>query len=256
MPTADQEMRDKVALVTGGNSGIGRAAVLAFAKKGASVVFAARRAKEAEETLALAHALGTEVRFIRADVTVSSQVENLFRETLKNFGRLDYAFNNAGTENGIGPLWKLTEKDWDECMSVNLKGAWLCLKHEVEAMLKTGGGAIVNNASISGVCGISGGTIYGASKSGIIGMTKAAAIEYAKTGIRVNAIAPGAVDTPMAERLFGSREAVERFAAQAHPMGRLIQPEEVAETVIWLCSDQASSITGQILPIDGGYTAQ
>lgn len=249
-------MKEKVALVTGGTSGIGRSTVLAFAREGAHVVFVGRREAEGEETLELLKQNGGSGLFVKCDLTEKGKVEDLIQKTLKAYGRLDYAFNNAGTEEGIGALWRLREEDWDRSVAINLKAVWLSMKYEIATLLKLGGGVIVNNASISGLVGVSGGTIYSACKFGVIGMTKAAAIEYAKSGIRVNAVAPGAVDTEMMSRLYKDRETLEQFISATHPLGRMAQPGEVAEAVLWLCSERASFITGQVLPVDGGYTAQ
>lgn len=249
-------MNKKVALVTGGTSGIGRSAVLAFIREGARVVFAGRRKKEGEKTLSLLKRKRGSGLFVQCDLTKAGEIEGLIQKTLKAYGRLDYAFNNAGTEEGIGALWKLSEEDWDRSAAINLKAVWLSMKYEIPAILESGGGAIVNNASISGLVGVAGGTIYSACKFGVIGMTKAAAIEYAKAGVRVNAVAPGAVDTEMMKRLYKSKDALENFVTATHPLGRLAQPEEVAEAVIWLCSKGASSVTGHVLAVDGGYTAQ
>lgn len=249
-------MNGKVVLVTGGTSGIGRSAVLAFTEEGTHVVFAGRRKEEGEATLALLNERGGSGLFVQCDLTKAGEIEGLLQKTLKGYGRLDYAFNNAGTEEGIGAIWKLSEGDWDRSVAINLKAVWLSMKYEIPAILKSGGGAIVNNASISGLVGVAGGTIYSACKFGVIGMTKAAAVEYAKSHIRVNAVAPGAVDTEMMKRLYKNKEALEHFVTETHPLGRLAQPEEVAEAVVWLCSERASFITGQVLAVDGGYTAQ
>lgn len=249
-------MRKKVAVVTGGTSGIGRSAVLAFAKEGSCVVFAGRREKEGEKTLGLLKQQGGSGLFVACDLTKKGEVESLIQKTLEEYGRLDYAFNNAGTEEGMGAIWRLNEEDWDQCVDINLKAVWLSMKYEIPAILKSGGGAIINNASISGLVGVAGGTIYSACKFGVIGMTKAAAVEYAKARIRVNAVAPGAVNTEMMGRLYPNKESLEQFVTQTHPLGRLAQPEEIAEAVVWLCSDHAGFITGQVLAIDGGYTAQ
>lgn len=244
----------RVALVTGGSSGIGRATVLAFAREGASVCFAARRGALGREVEAQAseHAPAA---FVELDITDGGAPEALVAATLERFGRLDYAFNNAGTESGIGPMSALTEDDWDACVGVNLKATWLCMKHQIAAMGERGG-VIVNNASTAALKGLSGATIYGAAKAGVLGLTRAAAIEHAAARIRVNAVCPSAVATDMIDRLFNHDEAALAGYVSLMPVGRIAAPEEVADAVIWLCSDRAAYITGHALPIDGGFAVR
>lgn len=250
-----KEFENKVALVTGGNSGIGQATALAFARKGAYVVIASRRVEEGEQTVQLIKDAGSEAIFVKTDVTKAADVENLISKTVKAYGRLDYAFNNAGVEGIIGPSIEQTEDNWNNIIDTNLKGIWLSMKYEIPPMLKQGGGAIVNNASVGGVIGIMYGSIYCASKHGVIGLTKAVALEQAQTGIRINAVCSGAIETPMAKRAYNTEEFHAHMLAK-HPIGRFGQPEEVANAVVWLCSDGASFITGHPLLIDGGFAAQ
>jgi NAD(P)-dependent dehydrogenase (short-subunit alcohol dehydrogenase family) len=250
-----KEFSNKVALVTGGSSGIGRATALAFAQKGAKVVIASRRVNESEETVQLVKDAGSEAIFVKTDITKATEVENLINQTVTTFGRLDYAFNNAGTEGIMGPSIEQTEENWDNVIDSNLKGTWLSMKYEIPQMLKLGGGAIVNNASVAGVVGFSNGSIYCASKHGILGLTKAVALEQAQAGIRINAICPAFIETPMVDRLLNTEELHAHFLA-GHPIGRFGKPEEVAAAVVWLCSPAASFITGHPLLIDGGFTVQ
>jgi NAD(P)-dependent dehydrogenase (short-subunit alcohol dehydrogenase family) len=250
-----RQFEGKVALVTGGTSGIGRAAALAFAREGARVVVAGRRVEAGEQTVQLIREAGGDALFIRADVTQAAEVEALVNKALAAYGRLDYAFNNAGTEGGLGPMSGLSEEQWDQTVAINLKGTWLCLKYEIPAILKPGG-AIINNASILGTIGMPGTTIYAAAKSGIIGLTRAAAIEYAKAGVRINVISPGVIETDMLERFTGGDAAAKAQLGASHPLGRAGRPEEIAEAVIWLASEAASFVTGHNLVVDGGYTAQ
>jgi NAD(P)-dependent dehydrogenase (short-subunit alcohol dehydrogenase family) len=245
----------KVALVTGGTTGIGRAAALAFAREGAKVTLAGRRVAEGEETVHLIKQQAGDALFVQADVTKASDVEHLINAVVTTYGRLDYAVNSAGTQGAAGPISDLSEEDWERTININLKGTWLSLKAEVVAMLKQGG-AIVNIASAFGMVSAPGLTIYTASKSGVIGLTKAAAIEYAKAGIRVNAVSPGPVDTELLDRFAGGDQQVKNQQGSMIPLGRIGQPEEIAAAVIWLCSDAASFLTGHNLVIDGGYIVQ
>jgi len=244
----------KVALVTGAASGIGRAAALAFSREGAAVVVSDLHLTGAEATAAMIVESGGEALAAACDVARRADVENLVAQTVHTFGRLDFAFNNAGIGGALGMLHQKTEAEWDDVLAVNLKGVWLCLRSEVQAMQASGGGAIVNMASAAGLVGFRGASAYSASKHGVIGLTKTAALEYARSKIRVNAVCPGFTDTPMvASMLKAAPELAD--SVRGNPLRRLGTPEETAEAVIWLCSDKASFITGQALAIDGGLTA-
>lgn len=255
LTTQIQEFTGQVALVTGGGTGIGRAAALELAHRGATVVVAGRTATKGEETVRLIEQAGGKAHFIQADVTVEADVKNLVETLLERFGRLDVAFNNAGIMGQGGPLTEMSETDFDQVLSSNLKSVWLSMKYELPALLKQGG-SIVNNASMAGGVGLPDMSAYAASKHGVEGLTRAAAIEYAKTGVRINAVSPGAVETPMTERLFGTAEALNAAFGAAHPIGRAGKPEEIAQAVAFLASPASSFITGHVLLADGGYTAQ
>ena len=245
-------LENKVALITGGTTGIGRDTAVLFAKEGAKVVFTGRREKEGNETLALVRAAGGDGVFLKSDVSKAADVQSIVQKTVEKYGRLDAAFNNAGVEGAFVPLVDQTEENWDYVHNINLKGLWLCLKYEILQMQKQGsGGAIVNMSSVAGLMGFAGSSVYGASKHGVIGLTKVAALEYAKAKIRVNAVCPAVIETPMADRAFGDPEASKRVLAM-HPLGRFGKPPEVAEAVLWLCSDKSSFTTGQYIAIDGG----
>jgi NAD(P)-dependent dehydrogenase (short-subunit alcohol dehydrogenase family) len=223
-----KELEGKVGLVTGGTSGIGRDASVLFAKAGAKVVVAGRREAEGKETVDLIRACGGEGLFVKADVSKAADVQALVQKAVERFGRLDVAFNNAGIEGSWIPITEQSEEEWDRTIDINLKGVWLCLKHEIRQMLKQGGGgAIVNMASVAGWIGSAGAATYCASKHGVIGLTKSAALETARSGIRINVACPAVIETPM----------------------------EVAEAVVWMCSDRASFMTGQSLVLDGGFLA-
>jgi len=249
------ELDGKVGLVTGGTSGIGRETAVLFAKAGAKVVVAGRREQEGKETIELIRAAAGDGLFVQTDVAKASEVETLVQKAVERFGRLDIAFNNAGVENAVTPITRQSEEDFDRTININLKGVWLCLKYEIQQMLKQGGGgAIVNMASIMGLVGSAGVAAYSASKHGVIGLTKTAALENAKSGIRVNAVCPGFTETPMADRIFripGAR----KYLLSCHPIGRFGKPMEIAEAVVWMCSDRASFMTGQSLVLDGGFLA-
>jgi NAD(P)-dependent dehydrogenase (short-subunit alcohol dehydrogenase family) len=249
------ELEGKVGLVTGGTSGIGRETAVLFAKSGAKVVVAGRREKEGEETIELIRNAGGDSLFVKTDVSKASEVEALIQKTVERFGRLDVAFNNAGIEGVWSPIIRQSEEDWDQTIAINLKGVWLCLKCEIRQMLKQGGaGAIVNMASTMGLVGSAGAAAYSASKHGVIGLTQTAALENAKSGIRVNAVCPGFIETPMADRMF-RLPGVHKYVLSCHPIGRLGRPMEIAEAVVWMCSDRASFMTGQSLVLDGGFLA-
>lgn len=245
---------NKVVIVTGGASGIGRAAAIAFAKKGAKIVVADWT--ENQETVQLITASGGEAIFIKCDVSKAADVKAMVEKTVASFGRLDYAFNNAGIEGAAAPTKDCTEENWDKTIGVNLKGIWLCMKYEIPEILKQGKGAIVNCASVAGLVGFGGLPAYVASKHGVVGLTKTAALECAQLGIRVNAVCPGVIQTPMIDRLTGTnKEAIDQFT-KLEPVGRFGQPEEIANAVVWLCSDKASFVTGHAMAVDGGFVAQ
>ncbi|MBI1397228.1 MAG: SDR family oxidoreductase [Betaproteobacteria bacterium] len=245
----------RVALVTGASSGIGRTTALAFADAGAAVVVASRREAEGRETAAQIERAGGRALFVQADVSREADVANLVERALGHFGRLDLAFNNAGVEGNGRPVTEETEQNFQHVFDVNVKGTLLSMKYELPAMLKTGGGAIVNMSSIVGHIGFPGAAVYTASKHAVLGLTRAAALEHAKTVIRVNAVSPGAVQTDMMDRFVGGSEEGKKVFAGMHPMGRVGLPEEIARTVLFLCSDDASFITGQSIVADGGFTA-
>jgi NAD(P)-dependent dehydrogenase (short-subunit alcohol dehydrogenase family) len=250
-----REFEGKVGLVTGGTSGIGRDTAVLFAKAGVKVVVAGRRELEGQETIKLVRAAGSDGLFVKTDVSKAAEVDALIQKAVEKFGRLDIAFNNAGIEGVWVPIVNQSEKDWDQTININLKGVWLCLKYEIRQMLKQGGGgAIVNMASIAGLIGSAGAAVYSASKHGVLGLTKTAALETARSGIRINAVCPAAIETSMAERLFGAPE-VHKNVLSFHPIGRFGKPEEVAEAVVWMCSNRASFMTGQSLVLDGGFLA-
>ena len=246
---------DKVALVTGGGSGIGRATVLAFCKKGFKVVAVDLNGDSGDETVKLAKKLGNDAQFIRADVSNSGQVKALIDRILEEHGRLDVAYNNAGIEGPSGGLAQCTESEFDEVIAINLKGVWICMKYELPAILKSGGGAVVNTSSISGLVGSGGLVPYAASKFGVSGLTRSAAMEYGKLGVRVNAVCPGTIDTPMVERLSTSDPNNSANIIKRTPLSRKGNPTEVADVVVWLCSDSASYVNGALVPVDGGYLA-
>lgn len=250
-----KELDGKVALVTGGSSGIGKATALVFAQAGAKVVIAGRRTAEGEQAVHEICEIGGDAIFVKTDVSKAKEVEALINKTVDIYGRLDCAFNNAGASK-MCSLIDSSEEDWDYTINTNLKGTWLSLKYEIAQMLKQGSGVIVNMASVAGVTGIENTSIYSASKGGIIALTKAIAIEYAKSGIRINAVSPAVIQTLILEKILPGSQLDRFIADHPHPIGRLGTPDEVGEAVKWLCSDKASFITGHNLMIDGGYTAQ
>ena len=242
----------KVALITGGNSGIGKATALRFAEQGARVVIAARRAAEGEATVAEIRAHGGEAMFVPTDVVQAADAEAVVKQTVAAYGRLDCAFNNAGVSGGA-LLHEVTEADWDRMIDVNLKGVWLGMKYQIIQMLTQGGGAIVNDSSVAGLTGYVRSPAYSASKHGVIGLSKSAALQYRDHGIRINAVCPGMIMTPMIERAFAIPGVEDWFRSKVP--GRGGNPDEVAQAVTWLCSDAASYVTGIALPIDGGLSS-
>ncbi|WP_295482629.1 SDR family oxidoreductase [uncultured Pseudomonas sp.] len=245
----------QVALVTGGAAGIGRATALAFAAQGLKVVVADVDAVGGEATLGLIHESGGDGLFVACDVTHDSDVRQLHERIVAAYGRLDYAYNNAGIEIEKGRLAEGSEAEFDAIMAVNVKGVWLCMKYQLPLMMAQGGGAIVNTASVAGLCAAPKMSIYAASKHAVIGLTKSAAIEYAKKGIRVNAVCPAVIDTDMFRRAYEADPRKAEFAAAMHPVGRIGKVEEIASAVLYLCSDGAKFTTGHSLTVDGGATA-
>ena len=248
----------KTALVTGGGSGIGRAASLAYAREGARVVVADVNVEGGEETVLRIKEAGGDAILVHADVSKPEDTQAMVAQAVEAFGSLDCAFNNAGISGGRER--RLTadylEEDWDRVIGINLKGVWLCMKAEIPQMVKQGGGAIVNTASIMGLISTSGSSAYTAAKHGVVGLTKAAALEYASQGVRVNAVCPGYIHTPMVQPRLDAIDGYEDQLKARHPLGRLGEPEEIAAAVVWLSSDAASFVTGHNMPVDGGYTAQ
>ena len=247
--------QDKVVLVTGGTSGIGRATALAFANAGAKVVIAGRRESEGQAVVSEIKSAGGKALFVRADVAHEAEVKALIEQTVATYGRLDVAFNNAGIE-WLGPLTEATEADYRRTFDTNVWSIITSLKYEVPAMLKNGGGSIINTSSIAGHLGFSGASIYVASKHAVEGLTKTAALEFAKQGIRVNAVAPAAIETAMVDRFVGAEGDQRAGLASMHPIGRMGRAEEIAGAVLFLASDAASFITGESLKVDGGFAAQ
>ncbi|MBH8605409.1 glucose 1-dehydrogenase [Thermoactinomyces sp. CICC 10522] len=245
----------KVALVTGGGSGIGRATSLAFAKKGAKVVIAGRTREKIVETQEMIKNLGGEAIAVQADVSAEEQVREMIQTTIDQFGRINFACNAAGIGGKLAPTADVTEEDFDRTLAINLKGVWLCMKYQIRQMLKQGSGAIVNISSINGLDGTPNAAIYSASKSGVVSLTKSAALEYAKSNIRINAICPGAVHTPMLEQVFNITGVTPSQYESKIPMNRIGDPNDIAHSVTWLCSDETSYITGHIMVIDGGVSA-
>lgn len=246
----------KIVLVTGAGSGIGHSTACLMAQQGARVAVSDVNEGAGQETLRQIRASGGEAIFVAADVSRKEDVDRLIAETLNAFGRLDCAFNNAGIEGSSAPTSDCADDNWHRTLAVNLTGLWYCLRAELLVMQRQGSGAIVNMASIAGLVGFDGLPAYVASKHGVVGLTKTAALECAKTGIRVNAVCPGVIDTPMVGRLTDKDDAAKEALADGAPVDRLGRPEEVAAAVVWLCSDAASFVTGIAMPVDGGCVAR
>ena len=249
------QLEGKVSLITGGGSGIGKASALAFAREGSKVVVADVNVDGGEQTVRLIQDTGGEATFVRADVSISSDVSDMVSHAVQTYNRLDCAFNNAGVSGGPGRVHEYTEENWSRVLNINLTGVWLCMKYEIIQMLNQGGGAIVNTASVMGLVGGSRSPAYGATKHGVVGLTKTAAVDYAREAIRVNAVCPGYIRTPMIEQGVLLDPGGEERVVSRHPMHRLGTPEEIAEAVVWLCSDAASFVTGHAMTVDGGYVA-
>lgn len=250
----ENTFKNKVAIVTGGSFGIGKATAIAFAERGAKVAIV--DIVEDNETLREIQSIGGDAIFIKCDVANASEVKAMVEQTVKKFGRLDFAFNNAGIEGMSAPTADCTEENWDRVLAVNLKGPWLCMKYEIPHMLKQNSSAIINCSSVAGLVGFQGIPAYVASKHGLAGLTKAAALEYAKSGLRINAVSPGVIKTPMIDRFTGKKKEIEQQFVNMEPIGRLGESSEVANAVVWLCSDAASFVTGHVMPVDGGWVAQ
>jgi NAD(P)-dependent dehydrogenase (short-subunit alcohol dehydrogenase family) len=246
----------KIALITGGGSGIGRAAALAFAREGAKVAIADVALEGGHQTVEMIQQAGGEARFLQADVSKDEQVHQLIDDTISAFGRLDCAFNNAGIEQPIAKIPDITDELWHRVLAVDLTGVWLCMKYEIPVMVGQGGGSIVNTSSIMGLVATTGMAAYNAAKGGVAQLTRSGALEFARANVRVNAVAPGFILTPMVKRNLPPDSRQRKAAEEVQPMGRMGQPEEIAEAVVWLCSEQASFVTGMVMPVDGAWTAR
>lgn len=250
------EFKEKVVIITGASFGIGKATALAFAKEGAKLVISDVQDKEGEHLAEQIRNQGNECIYVHCDISKPAEVQKMVNETVKRFGRLDIAYNNAGIEGEMGFTADGSEENFDRVIGINLKGVWACMKYEIPEMLKNKKGTIVNCSSIAGVIGSQGLPVYVASKHGVNGLTKNAALEYAKEGIRVNSVCPAGVYTPMLDRILENSPGLKSQLEAMHPIGRAAHPEEIADAVLYLCSDRASFITGHELLVDGGFTAQ
>ncbi len=256
MDTGREVLQRRVVLVTGAGSGIGRACALAFARDGATVIVADQDEVHGVQTAKMVEKIGGDSYFIRCDISEPNQVKHMMESTIGRFGRLDVAVNNAGIEGSKASTVDCSLQDWERVMAVNLRGTWLCMKYEIPVMQKQGGGAIVNCSSIAGLVGFADSPAYTASKHGVVGLTQSAALECARSHVRINAVCPGVIQTPMIDRYVNGDERRRRELAEREPMGRLGNPSEVAEAVHWLASDRASFVTGVALPVDGGWIAE
>lgn len=250
------EFKNKVVIITGASTGIGRATALKFAENGAKLSLADIQDVEGQKLVEEIRNKGNDCIFIQCDVSKSEDVKQMVETTVQHFGQLDIAYNNAGIEGEMGFIAEGSEENFDRVIGINLKGVWACMKYQIPEMLKQQKGVIVNCSSIAGVIGSQGLPVYVASKHGVIGLTKNAALEYAKQGIRVNAVCPAGVHTPMLDRIVKSSPGLGDQLSAMHPIGRIAKPEEIADAVLYLCSDSASFVTGHEMLIDGGYTAQ
>ncbi len=251
------QLNGKVAVVTGGSSGIGRATALGFAREGARVVIADMNIDGSRETVRMIEEQGGEACFIPCDVSIPADVEAMVNKTVETYGSLDCAFNNAGIEGSSASIADCSMEAWNRVIGVNLTGVFICMKYEIEQMLKQGGGAIVNNASILGLVGFGNASAYTAAKHGVLGLTKVGAIEYAAKGIRINSVCPAFIATPMLERAgITAQTEMGATVAALHPVGRMGRAEEIAEVAVWLCTDGASFVHGHAMLADGGYVAR
>jgi NAD(P)-dependent dehydrogenase (short-subunit alcohol dehydrogenase family) len=247
----------KVAIITGAGSGIGRATALVFAREGARVVLADVSGEAGAQTVQQVRRVNGDARFVACDVARADDVDALVKQAVSTYGRLDCAFNNAGIAGALAKTGDYDESEWDRVIAVNLKGVWLCMRAEIRQFTKQGtGGAIVNTASAAGLVGSHSMPAYTAAKHGVVGITKVAALEYARAGIRVNDVCPGVVDTPLVHGMTAGRPRLEQALAEAEPVGRRARPEEIGEAVAWLCSDRASFVTGCSMTVDGALTAR
>jgi len=254
--TNSKPLTGKVAFITGASTGIGRATAIAYGKVGACVAVVDTNNDAGMMTALQVVEAGGKARFFKCDVSNAAEVKKAVEDTVKEFGRIDYAFNNAGIEGEQGATPDCTEENWNKVINVNLKGVWLCMKYQIPQMLKQGGGSIINCSSIAGLVGFPGIPAYVASKHAVIGLTKTAALEYAKLNIRVNAICPGVIQTPMIDRFTHGEAQIKKQLADGEPVGRVGRPEEVAAAALWLGSNESSFITGHSLAVDGGWVAQ
>ena len=250
------ELTGKVGVVTGASAGIGRATAAALAQQGATVVVADVDVERGEQTASDIVAKGGVAAFVPCDVSDEASVRSLFETVVDRFGGLDFAYNNAGIEGTMAPTAECTVEEWHRTLAVNLTGVWLCMRHEIPLLLERGGGSIVNCASVAGLVGFASAPAYVASKHGVVGLTKTAALDYAANGIRVNAVCPGVIDTEMIERATHDQPGMAEALVQMEPVGRLGQPEEIADAVVWLCSDRSSFVTGQAIAVDGGFVTR
>jgi len=249
-------LSDKVALITGASSGIGESTALRFAEEGAKVVIGNRRVEAGEATVGKIKEAGGEATFLKTDVVDEPQIRALVDHAVSTFGRLDIAFNNAGVEGDLGPLHEQTAENYAKIFDINVRGLFLSMKYEIAQMLAHGGGAIINTSSIAGVIGFPNAALYDASKHAVMGLTRSAALEYAQQGIRINAVNPAAIKTDMIDRFTGGDDETIKQFQEMHPVGRMGKPEEIANAVLWLASDEASFVYGHALMVDGGFTAK